>query len=335
MRKVLTIALVALMSASLFAGVKTSGYVQGAATYVKNEKSNPILLGNDDDNKAQVVITDENEVWGTTLYAQKQLFKTNTWVDLMKLAKVDSDFKAKLSILTGDKLTTLSAYRNLADQDNYWRLRNEMADGTSFNTEIGYNDLVKAQAGMQIWQGSVTRKNREDKTSFFTSVLVTPVEGFKASAGYGIYDLNTDKDAYVLAADIDFAKIASLDFSFGFGLAYTNGSYYDKDSSSFKKYDDGIFTAQVFGDFGHLTAYCEISYFDFNEFKLGATYRIDKNLVGGAYIYFNDYDNFDATENTKFGVDATYTVNKNIELYGIVEWEKRNLSAEGRCKVSF
>ncbi|MBR1918353.1 MAG: hypothetical protein IJ831_01880 [Spirochaetales bacterium] len=29
MRKILTIALVALMAASLFAGVKTSGYVQG------------------------------------------------------------------------------------------------------------------------------------------------------------------------------------------------------------------------------------------------------------------------------------------------------------------
>ncbi|MBR1938323.1 MAG: hypothetical protein IJ836_05165, partial [Spirochaetales bacterium] len=211
MRRILTIALVALVAASLFAGVTTKGFVQGAARFEKLDGADAELFVADGDNKAEVSITDENKLWGTTFTAQDKTFKSKSWVDVMKLAQVDTDFNAKLILLTGNKLSTLSAYKNNADESNYWRLRNDMANGTSVNAEIGYGKYVKAQAGFQIWQGTVTKVNREDKTSFVTSILVTPIDGVKASAGYLIYDFDSKKDAFVVAGDVDVAKLAGLD----------------------------------------------------------------------------------------------------------------------------
>ena len=325
MRKILTIALVALMAASLFAGVTTKGYVQGAAHFTKADGEDAILFKNDSDNKAQVSITDENKVWGTTLNAQKQVFKTNTWVDVMKLAQVDSDFAAKLVVLTGDKLATLSAYKNNADENNYWRLRNDAAEGTSINAQIGYGKYVSAQAGFQIWQGPITKDNREDKTSFVTSILVTPVDGVKASAGYLIYDFDTDMDAFVVAGDVDVAKLAGLDFTFGAGAAYRK---YDGN-------DDGILTAQVYGDYAGVSAYAEMTFLDAKELKLSAAYQFCDKADAGAYIFFADYDDTDFDENVKLGIEGNYKVAKNISLYGNIEWAAKNFDAEARCKVTF
>ena len=345
MRKILTIALVALMAASLFAGVTTKGYVQGAAHFTKNDSkaktvfrdgvtnTDAVLFVNDGDNKAQVSITDENKVWGTTLNAQKQVFKTNTWVDVMKLAKVDSDFAAKLVVLTGDKLATLSAYKNIADENNYWRLRNDAAEGTSINAQIGYGKYVSAQAGFQIWQGSITKDNRKDKTSFFTSILVTPVDGVKASAGYGIYDFDSKKDGFVVAGDVDVAKLAGLDFTFGTGIAYrkTDAGLNSKWPDS----DDGILTAQVYGAYAGVNGYVEMTFLDTKELKLGAAYQICDAADAGAYIFFADYDDTKFDENVKIGVEGNYKVAKNISLYGNVEWAAKDWNAEARCKVSF
>ena len=327
MRRILTIALVALVAASLFAGVTTKGYVQGAARFEKLDGKDAELFVNDTDNKAQVSITDENKVWGTTLNAQntKTLFKSNTWVDVMKLAQVDTDFNAKLILLTGDKLATLSAYKNNADESNYWRLRNDLAEGTSINAEIGYGKYVKAQAGFQIWQGTVTKVNREDKTSFVTSILVTPIDGVKASAGYLIYDFDSKKDAFVVAGDVDVAKLAGLDFTFGAGVA-------------FRKYDvndDGILTGQIYGEYAGVNAYAEMTFLDAKELKLGAAYQFCEAADAGVYAFFGKYDDVDFDTNVGLGVEGNYKIAKNIGLYGCVEWAQKSFGAEARCKVSF
>ena len=333
MRKILTIALVALMAASLFAGVTTKGYVQGAAHFSKDDGKDAVLFEDDSDNKAQVSITDENKVWGTTLNAKDTVFRTNTWVDVMKLAKVDSDFAAKLVVLTGDKLATLSAYKNNADENNYWRLRNDYAEGTSINAQIGYGKYVSAQAGFQIWQGPITKDNRKDQTSFFTSILVTPVDGVKASAGYGIYDFDTDLDAFVVAADVDVAKLAGLDFTFGAGVAYRKSDAVDKKWSPSS--DDGILTAQVYGAYAGVNAYAEMTFLDAKELKLSAAYQFCDKADAGAYIFFEDYDDTDFDENVKLGIEGNYKVAKNISLYGNIEWKAKNFDAEARCKVTF
>ena len=353
MRKILTIALVALMAASLFAGVTTKGYVQGAAHFTKEDGSDAVLFAEDSDNKAQVSITDENKVWGTTLNAQKQVFKTNTWVDVMKLAKVDSDFAAKIVVLTGDRLATLTAYKNNADENNYWRLRNDFnfskvggpsGEGTSINAQIGYGKYVSAQAGFQIWQGPITKVNREDKTSFVTSILVTPIDGVKASAGYLIYDFDSKKDAFVVAGDVDVAKLAGLDFTFGAGIAYRK---YDKFATGAKisnnqvvevyttGNDDGILTAQVYGEYAGVNAYAEMTFLDAKELKLGAAYQFCDAADAGAYVFFGAYNDTDFDKNVKIGVEGNYKVAKNISLYGNIEWAAKNFDAEARCKVTF
>ena len=344
MRKILTIALVALMAASLFAGVTTKGYVQGAAHFTKADGSDAVLFAEDTDNKAQVSITDENKVWGTTLNAQKKVFKTNTWVDVMKLAKVDSDFAAKIVVLTGDRLATLTAYKNNADESNYWRLRNDAAEGTSINAQIGYGKYVSAQAGFQIWQGAITEDYRKDQTSFVTSILVTPIDGVKASAGYLIYDFDTDLDAFVVAGDVDVAKLAGLDFTFGAGIAYrkydkfVTGAKYKNDDivvSYTKGNDKGILTAQIYGEYAGVNAYAEMTFLDAKELKLGAAYQFCDAADAGAYVVFSDYDDTDFDKNVKLGAEANYKVAKNISLYGNVEWAAKDWNAEARCKVSF
>ena len=333
MRRILTIALVALVAASLFAGVTTKGYVQGAARFEKLDGADAVLFVEDTDNKAEVSITDENKVWGTTLTAQDKNFKSKSWVDVMKLAQVDTDFNAKLILLTGNKLSTLSAYKNNADESNYWRLRNDMSNGTGVNAEIGYGKYVKAQAGFQIWQGTVTKVNREDKISFFTSILVTPIDGVKASAGYGIYDFDSKKDAFVVAADVDVAKLAGLDFTFGAGVAYRKADAVP--NGKWAGNDDGILTAQVYGDYAGVNAYAEMTFLDAKELKLGAAYQFCEAADAGVYAFFGKYDDVDFDTNVGLGVEGNYKIAKNIGLYGCVEWAAKSFGAEARCKVSF
>jgi hypothetical protein len=337
MRKILTIALVALMAASLFAGVKTSGYVQGAAHadfYL--DDSDPIAFATDSDNKAQVNITDENKVWGTSITAQSDKFITKTWLDVMKVAKSEGDVAVKVNFLTWDRITTLSAYTNNADDVNTWRLRTDK-QGEGVNVELGFQKMVKAQVGMQFYEEAMTADNREDKMSLLASVLATPVDGVKASFGYRLYNFEGDnnKTGFVVAAEADVAKLADLDFSLAAGVAYKR----------LEASDDGELTAQVFGEYEGISGYVELGFLDVeNYLRMGAGYAFNDKLDANAYLAFYDYSDIDFDTNVTIGAEANYVLNKQISFYGNVEYgykndnakqNEKNIAMEGRVKVKF
>jgi len=327
MRKILTIALVALMAASLFAGVKTSGYVQGTVHADFDDGADAVLFAKDSDNKAQVNITDENKVWGTSITAQSDKFITKTWLDVMKVAKSEGDVAVKVNFLTWDRITTLSAYTNNADDVNTWRLRTDN-QGEGVNVELGFQKMVKAQVGMQFYEGTMTADNREDKMSLLASVLATPVDGVKASFGYRLYDFDADnaKTGFVVAAEADVAKLADLDFSLAAGVAY----------KKLEASDDGQLTAQVFGEYEGISGYVELGFLDVENYaRVGANYAFNDKVDAGAYVAFYDYSDIDFDVNVLLGAEANYKLTDAISFYGFVEYLGKNIDVEARCKVKF
>lgn len=336
MRKILTIALVALMAASLFAGVKTSGYVQGTVHADFDDGADAVVFAKDSDNKAQVNITDENKVWGTSITAQSDKFITKTWLDVMKVAKSEGDVAVKVNFLTWDRITTLSAYTNNADDVNTWRLRTDK-QGEGVNVELGFQKMVKAQVGMQFYEEAMTADNREDKMSLLASVLATPVDGVKASFGYRLYNFEGDnnKTGFVVAAEADVAKLADLDFSLAAGVAYKR----------LEASDDGQLTAQVFGEYEGISGYVELGFLDVeNYLRMGAGYAFNDKLDASAYLAFYDYSDIDFDTNVTIGAEANYVLNKQISFYGNVEYgyrndnaktNEKNIAMEGRVKVKF
>ncbi len=359
MRKILTIALVALMAASLFAGVKTSGFVQGTVHADFDEKvatgsksADPVLNAADGDNKAQIVITDENKVWGTTITVQNTKdfgLISKTWLDIMKVAQVENDFSAKVTFLTYDKIAGLSAYTNKADKKNVWRVRTAN-EGHGVNAEFAYSKYVKAQAGIQIYDGAITQDNRDDslkthRPTFVASVLGTPVDGVKLSAGTLIWNFDTDKVAsqYVVAAEVDVAKLADLDFSLAGGITYKN-NYKGKDTNG-KTYD-GDMTAQVFGGYDIFSGYVEVGFLETKKYtKLGAACDVAENADVGVYFCTTDYTSIKFDENVTIGVEGNYKLNKAVSFYGNIEKGNAKgsvtkkyfstIDVEARMKVAF
>ena len=355
MRKILTIALVALMAASLFAGVKTSGYVQGTVHADFDEKiangtksADPVLNAADGDNKAQINITDENKVWGTTITVQNTKafgLMSKTWLDIMKVANAEGDFSVKATFITFDKIAALTAYTNNADEVNVQRVRTE-ADGHGVNFDFGYGKYVKAQAGIQMYEGSVTKNNRDSSTTnnhmtFVASVLGTPVDGVKVSAGVKMYDMKMDADgadyaltkdlhkksgAYTVAAEADVAKLADLDFSLAAGVAY----------KKLEASDDGQLTAQVFGEYEGISGYVELGFLDVENYaRVGANYAFNDKVDAGAYVALYDYSDIDFDVNVLLGAEANYKLTDAISFYGFVEYMGKNIDVEARCKVKF
>lgn len=327
MRKILTIALVALMAASLFAGVKTSGYVQGTVHADFDDGADAVVFARDSDNKAQVNITDENKVWGTSITAQSDKFITKTWLDVMKVAKSEGDVAVKVNFLTWDRITTLSAYTNNADDVNTWRLRTD-AQGEGVNVELGFQKMVKAQVGMQFYEEAMTADNREDKMSLLASVLATPVDGVKASFGYRLYNFEGDNNntGFVVAAEADVAKLADLDFSLAAGVAYKR----------LEASDDGQLTAQVFGEYEGISGYVELGFLDVENYaRVGANYAFNDKVDAGAYVAFYDYSDIDFDVNVLLGAEANYKLTDAISFYGFVEYQAKNIDVEARCKVKF
>ena len=326
MRKILTIALVALMAASLFAGVKTSGYVQGTVHADFDDGADAVVFAKDSDNKAQVNITDENKVWGTSITAQSDKFITKTWLDVMKVAKSENDIAVKVGFITRDRYATLSAWNANADLNNRWRVRfNDR--GEAVYGEVGYQKLVKVNAGFQMYNGVMTEDAREDKMSFLVSALVTPVDGVKVSGGFlsKYMGANNDDTAFVVASDIDVAKLAKLDCTIAAGVAY----------SKWDSADDGDVVAQVYGEYDGIGAYAEMTMLDHSELKVGATYAFNDKLDTHAYVQFADYEDIDFEQNVKIGGDFTYKLNKQISFYAEGGWAAKDIDAEVRIKVAF
>ncbi|MBR1918356.1 MAG: hypothetical protein IJ831_01895 [Spirochaetales bacterium] len=326
MRKILTIALVALMAASLFAGVKTSGYVQGSARLLVPDGGDVSFIADDDSNQGKVSITDENKVWGTTITAQSNRFMTNTWLDVMKVAKSENDIAVKVGFITRDRYATLSAWNANADLNNRWRVRfNDR--GEAVYGEVGYQKLVKVNAGFQMYNGVMTEDAREDKMSFLVSALVTPVDGVKVSGGFlsKYMGANNDDTAFVVASDIDVAKLAKLDCTIAAGVAY----------SKWDSADDGDVVAQVYGEYDGIGAYAEMTMLDHSELKVGATYAFNDKLDTHAYVQFADYEDIDFEQNVKIGGDFTYKLNKQISFYAEGGWAAKDIDAEVRIKVAF
>nr|MCR5731553.1 hypothetical protein [Sphaerochaetaceae bacterium] len=212
MRKILTIALVALMAASLFAGVKTSGYVQGSLTSFFYSYKDADFFVPDSDNKAEVKINDENGVWGTTFKAQnlgvsvdnvnksftyKQILaKNTTWVDVLKLAKVDSNFGLKTTLIIGDKNAALTAYTSKADLNNYQKLQS--VAGTGFDVEASYAKIAAVKVGVHLFDYWPAKENNTEAASYQVSAKLTPVNGIAVAGGYKVVDFNKDKQAFTV-----------------------------------------------------------------------------------------------------------------------------------------
>jgi hypothetical protein len=331
MRKILTIALVALMAASLFAGVKTSGYVQGSLRTTLTDAEDAAgdkftLVRDDDSNQGKVSITDENKVWGTTITAQSDRFMTNTWLDVMKVAQSESDIAVKVGFITRDRYATLTAWNANADLGNRWRVRfNDR--GEAIYGEVGYQKMVKVNAALQMYTGPMKEANREDLMSFLVSALVTPVDGVKVSGGFlsKYMGNNADDTAFVVASDIDVAKLAKLDCTIAAGVAY----------SKWDSADDGDVVAQVYGEYEGIGAYAEMTMLDHSELEVGATYAFNDKLDTHAYVQFGDYEDIDFDANVKIGGDFTYKLNKQISFYAEGGWVAKNIDAEVRVKVAF
>ncbi len=344
MRKILTIALVALMATSLFAGVKTSGYVQGSLTSFFYSDQDAEFFYPDSDNKAEVSIKDENGVWGTTFKAQNVgwhddgkygikdvLAKNTTWVDVLKLAKVDSAFGLKATLIIGDKNSALTAYTAKADKKNYQKLQS--VAGTGFDVEASYAKYATVKLGVHLFDAYPTKEYNTNLASYQVSAKLTPVKGIAVAGGYKVVDFNKDKQAFTINGDVNVGKLANLSFDLGAGAAYR----YDKAAKA--SYPDGCFTVEVYGGYKGFSAYGEMSFLNNNKeentLKIGAAYAITETVNVGAYIDYDDYRGADFKENVELGVESNYQATKNIKLTGKLSYKEKSVAAIGRCKVTF
>ncbi len=339
MRKILTIALVALMATSLFAGVKTSGYVQGSLSSLFSTDSDAYFFYPDSDNKAEVSIADENGAWGTKFFAQnigfdkKDEFKTSgawakntTWVDVLKLAKIDSNFGLKTTLLLGQKNAALTAYANKADETKYHKL--ESAYGAGFDVEASYAKIATVKVGVHLFDNYVTKETNTNKASYQVSAKLAPFKGIAVAGGYKVVDFNKDKQAFTINGDVNVGKLADLGFDLGAGAAYR----YNKTAADTVAKNLSV---EVYGGFKGFSGYGEMTFLDANNLKVGAAYAFTERADAGAYINWGDYKNADFKENVTIGVEGNYKATKNIALYAKLQYAKKSVAATGRCKVTF
>ncbi len=352
MRKILTIALVALMAASLFAGVKTSGYVQGSLTSFFFSDSDAVWFVPDSDNKAEASITDENGVWGTTIYAQnfgvntknytksfsptKALAKNTTWVDILKLAKIDSDFGLKATLLLGQKNAALKAYTGKADVNNYQKL--ESTAGTGFDVEAKYSNVAAIKVGVHLFDYYPTKANNTELASYLVSAKLTPVKGVAVAGGYKIVSFDKNRQSFTINGDVNLGKLANLGFDFGAGAAYKfikDFTYDTAGNVTGVAPDVKDLAVEIYGGYKGLSAYGEMEFIDGKNLKLGAAYAFTERADAGVYVNWSDYKNADFKENVKMGIQGNYKATKNIGLYARLEYVAKTVVATGRCKVTF
>ena len=254
MKKILTIALVAVLAAtSVFAGVNFSGGIKTgyALTWNKDGDFAAYQYGSDktDTNMAELdlAVADENGLWNATLNGGVSLngddyISGSLTLDAAKILSAalnkDLPVSAKLSLVgPNNNIAGLRAYSNKSG-NNYDRLRTG-SDSLKTNVVVAYENLVQVQFAVAPKLAGSTAAKAEN--TFVTSALFVPVDGVKASVDYGFNSDFGYKHAVAGAVNVDIAKLADLDFTIGVAASDKYGA---KDSDNFKN----IVAVEVYGN---------------------------------------------------------------------------------------
>jgi len=231
MKKILTIALVAVLAAtSVFAGVSFSGEVKTgyALTWDKDGNFEALSYGQDGDKtemtKLNLKASDDNGLWNATFSGAIKTDSSGAvdaalTVDAGKIlaAALNKDLpvSAKLSLLGGDRATALRAYSNKSGNNND-RVRTTNT-GWKTNVVVAYEKLVQVQFAIspKVTVKDSSSTSSTDKNAIVTSALFVPVDGVKASVGYGYNAEKRLEHTIFGAANVDVAKLADLDFTIG------------------------------------------------------------------------------------------------------------------------
>ncbi len=259
MKKILTIALVAVLAAtSVFAGVNFSGGIKTgyALTWNKDGDFAAYQYGSDktDSNMAELdlAVADENGLWNATLNGAVSLngddyISGSLTLDAAKIlsAALDKDLpvSAKLSLVgPNNNVAGLRAYSNKSS-NNYDRLRTDRDKFSSLKTNVvvAYEKLVQVQFAVAPKLSGSSTVVEENYNTIVTSVLFAPVDGVKASVDYGYNSDFKYKHAIAGAANVDISKLADLDFTIGLAAS---DKYGFNDSDNFKN----IVAVEVYGN---------------------------------------------------------------------------------------
>ena len=244
MKKILTIALVAMLAAtSLFAGVNFSGrFRQGYTFKFADGKDASITEWKSEEAKIVMKFADDDGVWsinikGTPITLTKDedtndwsasavsldsndKFQANATIDVKKaLAAKDvdmGDFGLKVSIGNNGTMNALSAYNDAFTGAGYYKLYNNGKASTQL------------AASYKMVNFNLAFDPTTDGKSLVASVKVAPVDGITVAAGYARKGYFKDQFNKVKAdnmlggsVNVDVAKLADLDFSLSFS-AYDN-----------------------------------------------------------------------------------------------------------------
>ena len=316
MKKILTIALVAVLAAtSLFAGVNFSGRFRQGYTFTFADGQDPASAAWKT-NEAKFVIkaTDDDGIWTVGLKNYGPLDSNDKWaanasVSLTKaLAKagVDmGDFGLAISLGNNSKMTALSAYNDPTGNE-YFKLKNNGNESIQF--AANYGSLVKF---------NVAFDPTNDGGSTVASALIAPVDGISVGAGYTYNGYFNDSFAPVdaegsslgfagknmvgVSALVDVAKLADLDFKLAVS-AYDN-ILLEKDANV------NSFAANVSTGVDMVDGFVEFvmnNQKDNNKFGLNTC--INFNLVDNLALdaYFNIGDFSDVSKSYNIGADASH-----------------------------
>jgi len=231
MKKILTIALVAVLAAT---SVFFAAYQYGS------DKTDTNMA------ELDLAVADENGLWNATLNGAVSLngddyISGSLTLDAAKILSAalnkDLPVSAKLSLVgPNNNIAGLRAYSNKSG-NNYDRLRTG-TDSLKTNVVVAYEKLVQVQFAVAPKLAGSTAAKEEN--TIVTSALFVPVDGVKASVDYGFNSDFGYKHAVAGAVNVDIAKLADLDFTIGVAASDKYGA---KDSDNFKN----IVAVEVYG----------------------------------------------------------------------------------------
>lgn len=308
MKKILTIALVAVLAAtSLFAGVNFSGRFRQGYTFTFKDGQDPTSAAwKSEEAKFVIKATDDDGIWTIGLKKVGDLDSNDKWaanasVSLTKaLAKagVDmGDFGLAISLGNNSKMTALSAYKDSTGNE-YFKLKNNGKESIQF--AANYGSLVKFNVAFD----PTTTANG----STVASVLVAPVNGVSVGAGYAYngwfkdsFAEKTGKNMVGVSALVDVAKLADLDFKLAVS-AYDN-ILLEKDANV------NSFAANVSAGVDMVDGFVEFvmnNQKDNNKFGLNTciNFNVVENLALDAYFNIGDFS--DVSKSYNIGADASY-----------------------------
>ena len=346
MKKILTIALVAVLAAtSVFAGVSFSGKFNQGYTF-KFAKDKDFASTPWKTNEAKFVIkaSDDDGIWSVNLKNTGKLDTSDAWaanasVSLTKIlaaAGVDTgDFSLALSLGNNSKMTALSAYNDVTGNE-YYKLKNNGSE--SFQLAAAYGKLVKFNI-------AADPTNNVNKPSTVLSLSTEPVSGLSVAAAYayrGYFDnavagKGVTADHMIGAsAKVDVAKLADLDFKLNVSaydnIAFGNVLKYNETS---EKVDTPVennklnsFAVAVEGGVDVVDGFVEFAMKNEENANVYAlNTQVNFNVVDGLGLdaYFNIADLANTGDSFKVGADASYKLS-GVEFALKAEYASKDTS---------